>query len=450
MLRKSKQDRFLVPRNGVLYYWRRVPKTLVDIDSRAPFVRHSLKTDDLAKARSQRDILEKADDELWAAMLLDGTESTRALETYKAAKLLSEVLGFSYRSAGDLARQPVEDIVQRVTAIMDTRTPIVVETAVLGGEEVPKVKVSEAFKIYCDEIVADEIAGKSPAQRKQWEKVKRRAINSFIAVVEDKAMTDITRDDGRAFHKHWLGKVAPKGGGPRKSASMGNRMIGNMRVLYDAYFTHLDEPDRQNPFNRLSFADKFKKTRPPFPLEWVKTQVLRPGALAGMNEEGRAVVLTIIETGARPSEICNLTEQVIKLGASVPHILIEPRLDPDDPREIKTITSVRAVPLVGLALAAMTKFPKGFPRYKEKESSMSSALNKFFRENALFPTPKHKIYSFRHTFEDRLKEAGIDEELRRILMGHAIDRPKYGSGGSLEWRQAELQKIELPFDPSIV
>ena len=94
MLRKAGQDRFLVPRNGILYYWRRVPKTLVDVDSRAPFVRHSLKTDDLAKARSQRDILEKADNELWAAMLLDGAESMGALETYKAAKDLSA----SYRS----------------------------------------------------------------------------------------------------------------------------------------------------------------------------------------------------------------------------------------------------------------------------------------------------------------------------------------------------------------
>ena len=450
MLRTSRRDRFLVARNEIWYYWRRVPKALVEIDIRAPIVRHSLKTDDLAKARAQRDILEKADNELWAAMLLDGNDRAEKLEAYKAAKLLSESIGFSYRPADELALRPIDDIVRRITAIMDTRTPIAVETAVLGGEQIPKIKVSEAFKIYCEEIVADEIAGKSPTQRKQWEKVKRRAIDSFIAVIEDKAMTDITRDDGRAFHKHWLGKVAPKAGGPRKSASMGNRMIGNMRVLYDAYFTHLDEPDRQNPFNGLSFADKFKKTRPPFPLEWVKTQVLRPGALAGMNDEARAVLLTIIETGARPSEICNLTEQVIRLAASVPHILIEPRLDPEDPREIKTTTSVRAVPLVGLALAAMTKFPKGFPRYKEKESSMSSALNKYFRENRLFPTPKHKIYSFRHTFEDRLKEAGIDEELRRILMGHAIDRPKYGSGGSLEWRQAELQKIELPFDPSIV
>lgn len=450
MLRTRDQDRFLCPRNGVLYYWRRVPKTVAKIDSRAPIVRHSLRTDDLAKARAQRDILEKADNQLWAAMLLDGKESPEVIETYKAAKLLSESLGFSYRPANELARRPVEDIVRRITAIMDASTPTVVTKAVLGGEQAPKVRVSKAFEVYCNEIVADEIAGKSAAQRKQWEKVKRRAVNSFITVVDDKPIIDITRDDARAFHKHWLEKVAPKAGGPRKSASLGNRMIGNMRVLYDAYFAHLDEPDRQNPFNGLSFAEKFKRSRPPFPLEWVKTKVMRPGALAAMNDEARAVVLILIETGARPGEICNLTEPFIKLDASVPHILIEPRLDPDDPREIKTTTSVRAVPLIGMALAAMTKFPKGFPRYKNKEASMSGALNKFFRENDLFPTPSHKIYSFRHTFEDRLKEAHVDDELRRLLMGHAIDRPKYGSGGSLEWRQAELRKIELAFDRSIV
>jgi hypothetical protein len=62
----------------------------------------------------------------------------------------------------------------------------------------------------------------------------------------------------------------------------------------------------------------------------------------------------------------------------------------------------------------------------------------------------NKIYSFRHSFEDRLKEAGVDDELRRLLMGHAIDRPKYDSGGSLEWRYTELRKIELAFDSSIV
>ena len=147
MLRQSRQDRFLVVRNGVLYYWRRVPKALNEIDFRAPIVRHSLRTEDLAKARAQRDVLEKADNELWAAMLVEGKGSPQAIETYKAAKLLSEALGFSYRPADELARRPVEEIVQRVTAIMGKGTPAVVSTAVMGGEQVPKVSVSDAFDV---------------------------------------------------------------------------------------------------------------------------------------------------------------------------------------------------------------------------------------------------------------------------------------------------------------
>ena len=147
MLRQSQQDRFLVHRNGVLYYWRRVPKTLSKVDARAPIVRQSLRTDDLAKARAQRDILEKAGNELWAAMLLDGKEPSPAMERYKAAKLLSESLGFSYRPADELARRPIDDIIQRVTSIMENGTPAVVSRAVMGGEQMPKVTVSEAFDI---------------------------------------------------------------------------------------------------------------------------------------------------------------------------------------------------------------------------------------------------------------------------------------------------------------
>jgi len=99
-----------------------------------------------------------------------------------------------------------------------------------------------------------------------------------------------------------------------------------------------------------------------------------------------------------------------------------------------------------MALAAMKKFPKGFSRYKDKEASMSNALNKFFRENELFPTTDHKIYSFRHAFEDRLKEAGIDDELRRLLMGHAIDRPKYGSGGRTDSIQTQYHEQQQYHD----
>ena len=49
-----------------------------------------------------------------------------------------------------------------------------------------------------------------------------------------------------------------------------------------------------------------------------------------------------------------------------------------------------------------------------------------------------------------MKEANLDTELRMMLMGHTIDRPNYGKGGGLAWRRDELNKMALPFDPSIV
>jgi hypothetical protein len=44
----------------------------------------------------------------------------------------------------------------------------------------------------------------------------------------------------------------------------------------------------------------------------------------------------------------------------------------------------------------------------------------------------------------------LDDELRNILMVHAVDRSKYGSGGSLKLYQEEMMKIVFPFDPAIV
>ena len=49
-----------------------------------------------------------------------------------------------------------------------------------------------------------------------------------------------------------------------------------------------------------------------------------------------------------------------------------------------------------------------------------------------------------------MKVAGLDTELRMILMGHSNDRPQYGKGGTLEWRRQELLKIALPFDKATV
>jgi integrase len=450
MVRHEEHDRFLMMRDGVYYYWRRVPKVVVHLDDRVPVIRQSLKTDDLAKARAQRDILKEADNALWASMLTEGGKTEQAMAAYKSARARAEALGFAYRPAGEIAQLPIEEIVRRIAAISDIRTPIAVETAILGGVERPKVKVSEAFKVYCEEITAAEIAGKSEEQKKAWKKVKQYAVDAFIKVIgEDLPIEDITRDHAKKFHQHWAKQIAPTNGKDKKSASLGKRRMGDMSVLFKRYFAHLGI-EKPNPFDSLTFNQKFKKRRLPFPIEWVRDTIMKPGALAGMNDEARHMVLIAIETGARPIELRYLNEDRIKLNDKVPHILVEPSFNPDEPHEVKTVSSVRRIPLVGVALEAMKLHPKGFPRYRDTGNTLSQTVNKYLRENKLQPTGKETLYSFRHTFEDRMKEARIDDELRRILMGHSIDREMYGSGGSLKLYQEEMLKIAFPFDKFIV
>ena len=111
---------------------------------------------------------------------------------------------------------------------------------------------------------------------------------------------------------------------------------------------------------------------------------------------------------------------------------------------------MREIPLVGVSLEAMKKFPAGFPRYRDKPDLLSANLMKAFTVRRLFPTPKHKIYSFRHSFEKRMLEAGIDHDLRMTLMGHTNKRPAYGDGGSMVFRRDELLKIVHSFPEGVV
>jgi integrase len=449
LIRQENQDRFMVQRQGVYQYKRRVPKAIADLDSRAPFVRQSLKTDDLAKARAQRDILEAADNEYWAA-LLNGADQTLAWASYNAARRRSEALGFKYLPASEVAGLPLDDLLSRLKAMSDPRTPVATEAAVLGGVERPKVKVTEAFKVYVEQIAAVEIAGKSDEQKESWKKVKGYAVDAFNEVMgEDMAIEDISRDDAKKFHDHYKALIAPtEKGVKRMSVSLGNRRVGDMRILHGRYFKHINV-DIPNPFEGLNFRQKFKKRRIPYPIEFLGNMLMN-GSLKGLNDEARHIALICIETGARPIEIRYLRAERIKLKDQVPHILVEPSFDPDEPHEVKTVASVRRIPLVGVALEAMKLNPDGFPRYRENGNALSQAINKYLRENKLRPTSKETLYSFRHTFEDRLKEGRVDDELRKILMGHDIDREMYGSGGSLKLYREELLKIVYPFDPAIV
>lgn len=444
-------DRFLQQKRGIWYYHRKVPKALRDVDGRAPLVRISLETRNIGEARPRRDAYEAADNQLWGAMLA-GDDQVRARKIYEATVRRAEAMGFDYRPAAEVAELPIADLVERTKAIASAGRTAEQQAALLGGETPPPLVLTAVYDLYVDEIATAELRTKSLQQRRKWINVKKRSVERFVEVVGDIEMNRISREHALKFWRYWQQRIAPKEGRATHTPSSGNRELGSLRTIYAEYFAHIGQMDRVNPFAGLSFAEKAKqkKLRPPFPTDWIRTKILRPGALDRLNDEARAIVLATIEVGARPSETCNLSSEQIRINAPVPHLAFEERDDPDDPRELKSAASIRVVPLVGVALEVFKRFPNGFPRYREKEESLSQLVNKYLRNNGLAPTPRHTLYGLRHSMEDRMKEAGIGDDLRRILLGHRIDREEYGIGGSLEWRQKELAKVALPYAPGVL
>ena len=191
------------------------------------------------------------------------------------------------------------------------------------------------------------------------------------------------------------------------------------------------------PLSDLSLKEDEGKIRPPFSDKWIRDRLLAEGALAGLNAEARCILLAMINTGGRPGEIANLKPKRILLDVDIPHIVIEP-----DDRQVKTRHSRRVIPLTGVSLEAIRTFPGGFPRYHDNPS-LSATVNKFLRQNGLMETEHHVLYSLRHSFEDRMLAAGVDDRIRRDILGHSLTRERYGAGASLEQAHRILQAFAL-------
>ena len=191
------------------------------------------------------------------------------------------------------------------------------------------------------------------------------------------------------------------------------------------------------PLEGLAFKEGEKSERPPFSDDWIQTKLLDPDALMTLNPEARAIFIGMINTGYRPSEAACAAPDQFCLDAEIPHMIIKPR----EGRAIKNKNSKRVIPLVGVSLEAMRAFPNGFPTYRESDATLSATVNKYLRAHGLMESEKHVMYSLRHSFEDRLLRAGVDDRVRRDLMGHSLDRERYGQGGGLTFKAKMLQRI---------
>lgn len=414
---------YIQKRGNRFAFRRRVPAEVSHLDPRKE-VKISLKTREYSEALVKASIFNEQIESFWQNLLTsDNGENVN--EEYKSAVRLARAHGFAYKSIGQIAKADLHEIVARLSSDLE---PEQKATALLGGAGESNIRLSDSIELYW-ELTHDRLYNKSEHQVRKWKNPRKAAMQNFIEVIGDKFLHSVNRADVLEFRKYWNSKLL-EGMSPI-SANKQMRFVRD--IMQVVAINHEIDIDCDPLFIKVNFRNN-NASRPPFEVSYVEN-VLLPN-LTCLPERDRAVLMVIADTGARISEVFGLLPNDIKLNEEIPFIWIRPH----EGYNLKTKSSERKIPLVGTSLLAFQTFRNGF-EHTGNPDSFSNTVNKMLTSHNLRPTPRHSIYSLRHTFKDRLRDIEAPEEIIDDLMGHTKSGPKYGRGHKLEAKLKWLQKI---------
>ena len=432
----------IILRGRTWYLKRSVPKRYASVEPR-PVLWESLKTDSKSVALGKAERVWAGYIDGWEARLAgrDGEAEAR----FRAAQDLAAMRGFLFLTAAQVAERPLQEVLARVES---ARTPDgvpdpVIAAGVLGGVEAPKLMLSELVA-RDEQISAHDNRFKSSQQMRVWRTPRKRAVANLIAALGgDRPVVEVGAAEARQHKRWWQARIAEEG----QSAQTVNKDFNYLAGMFARFYDDIDHPDPPRPYAGVSLKDRHANVRrkDEVPVAYISERWLAPGAFDGLNDEARDILLISVETGCRQSEIYNLPASAFQLEAPIPHLLVrnEASDNPKERREVKNRHSIRPVPLVGLALAAARRHPEGFPRYRGT-AGYSATVNKYLKAHDLVPEGV-TAGGIRHTWESRLKAAGLPMDDRGELMGHSVsavrNREAYGNDMDLEIRRDHVASI---------
>ncbi len=418
---------YLQLRGKTYYFSRRVPASLVKIEGRRD-LKISLKTDSREEAKAKAASINARIEKRWNALLASDSENAEL--HWRAAHDIAKSFGFAFTSSEQmLAAQDVKSIGVRLDALEQgrklTHRPTV--GALLGTAKKPSLLLSDALDKYLG-LTGEIQSRKSENQIRKWKNPRLKAVRNFSNLVgRDVALEEIDRDMALDFRDWWLDRILNEGLKPETA----NKDLQHLNSIVTTVSDALRIKDTA-PFKGLRLKPGQGERTPPYSNGFVQSRLLAADALDKLDLDHRLIIYLLIETGARPGEIVNLRPENIMLNHPVPHI----RIRTIAKREVKTKNAERDIPLVGISLWAAKQRPNGFPALADREDSVSGNINKYLRNNGLKEGPKHRLYSLRSAFQDRMiairhpDHGQMPERMQADLFGHGIGRPKYGAGCS--------------------
>jgi integrase len=450
--------KYLKLKNGHYHFYARVPARFKSLTS-ANFIEKTLRTDSYNEAQRLAFIM-------YDTMVKDFENKLSASapsitkQDFEAAVALARTINIEIKKPEEILELDQDNLVNRVLSVKSVNpdpSNAIVDIGLLGTG-LPKNTIMEVAQDM-ENLKASNITLKNGRQEKNWKQKYIRATEKFIAATgADKSIVDVNADDVFKYKKYLVECIDSIDPNKKISIDYANKHLGYMRTMIDAFYWNLDVHQYENPFHVAAIkykpvadAKTSENGKESFTPLWISENIINHnGKLDGLNDEARAILDICAETGARLSETYDISDESIFLHAPIPYIRIQNETKKGQEREIKTAASNRDLPLVGAALHAFKKFPKGFPQYRGTPN-LSNAVNKYLKENLDLPSPEHTAGSLRHSMEIRLLRAGVSPDDRGWIMGHsqkAIRRREvYGSAVGIPLKALffELVAIETPY-----
>jgi integrase len=228
-----------------------------------------------------------------------------------------------------------------------------------------------------------------------YEAAARRAVGYAVEAIGDKPIDAYTQLDASRFRDALFAR--------NLSSSSVKRMFSAVKAIMQLNIAEYGLPC-PNVFRGtfLPKKDDVRK-RQPIPIDTIRSV---QNECQTIDDDLRWLIAFLSDSGLRLAEAVGLLITDICIHADIPHVVIQQH----DWRPLKTASSTRTVPLVGMSLWAAHRIvnnsngPYTFSRYNDgiraNSNHASAALNKWLRTRV----PKDcVVHSFRHSMRDRLR-----------------------------------------------
>jgi len=319
----------------------------------------------------------------------------------------------------DVAEKFKNYIIQiKINALTDVKKIILNKVDILRTDYIVNndfITIEEAIKEFSN--TRDSI---SEAQRK----TSSKDVNNFLEFCNIKNIIYVQnlKNKDLISYRTYLKKLNPKS----KVTTLNNALKNMITfVNYCSDQANYIPKITKNVCFELTIKDKKDKQRSPYTNEDYKKiinniDIIRHTKKAKkLNKEYELIIKIAAHTGARENEICQLTKKDIQIGDDNIYYF---SFNIDDEKTIKTISSIRKVPIHFDLLDELLQYID-----KTKRNNLFTIkASKFAIDFGYFKTSlgfdrSFVFHSFRNTLQNKLKQAKVQFEIINEIAGHGSE-----------------------------